>query len=213
MLQLASARPVTAPRPPRTAGVLFITVLHSAMIYAFLTALDFVPAPPVPIPIITRTIIEENKDPPPPIPENPLVVPAPPPVAVTPIIELQLEPPPSATALVVLPPPTPLPTPIIPRVTITPAQAVLGTHTTPDYPILSRRLGEQGPVRLALTIGDDGMVKAATVKQSSGFHRLDEAAVDWVRRHWRYRPAMRGVMPVESMIEVVLQFRLTEDGR
>jgi TonB family protein len=52
------------------------------------------------------------------------------------------------------------------------------------------------------------MVTMAKILQSSGFKRLDDAAVDWVTRHWRYRPAMRGAMPVESTTETIMQFRL-----
>jgi protein TonB len=111
-------------------------------------------------------------------------------------------PPPVITTM---PPPVVIPTP---PVAITPAEPIEGTQTGPEYPIISRRLAEQGTVRLRLTIGEDGMVKMADVTHSSGFKRLDDVAKDWVLRHWRYRPAMRGPMPVESQTEGVLQFVL-----
>ena len=63
-------------------------------------------------------------------------------------------------------------------------------------------------MRLLLTIGEDGMVSSAVVRRSSGFARLDAAAVDWVLKHWRYRPAMRGAMPIASTTEAALTFRL-----
>jgi protein TonB len=209
MLQLQTAHRAYAPRPPRTAGIVFITVLHTAAIYAFLTALDFIPKPPVPSVLEWRTIVEENKEPPLLPPEIP-AVPVPEPVVVPPAIELRLDPPPSQTALVLpppLPPVTP-PMPVDPPVTIAPARAIASTHTIPEYPILSRRLGEQGSVHLSLTVGADGMVAEAKVLRSSGFPRLDAAAIDWVLRYWRYQPAMRGAMPVASMAEAIMQFRL-----
>ena len=210
MLQLHPAHRAYAPRPPRTAGIVFITVLHTAAIYAFLSALNFVPKPTVPGVIEWRTIIEENKNPPLPPPEPPSVPVPQEPIVLPPTIELSIDPPPSETALVLpppLPPVTP-PRPADPPATITPARAIAGTHTIPEYPILSRRLGEQGSVHLNLTIGEDGMVAEAKLVRSSGFARLDAAAIEWVKRYWRYQPAMRGAMPVASMAEAIMQFRL-----
>jgi protein TonB len=61
---------------------------------------------------------------------------------------------------------------------------------------------------LRLTIGIDGGVIDASVIDSSGFQRLDEAAVRWVLRNWRYEPAMRGNMPIEATTRATLTFRL-----
>jgi protein TonB len=209
MLQLETARHHYGPRRPRTAGLLFIAVLHTAAIYAFATALHLVPAPPIPIPLVVTNVTSQERERTEPPPERPVMEEIKPPVVVAPIVELNLDPPPSQTAIV-LPPTPPIvpPRPADPPVTLTPARSIMGTHSTPEYPILSRRLGEEGTVRLSLTIGADGMVSDARIVRSSGFKRLDEAAVDWVKRYWRYQPAMRGAMPVASMAEVALQFRL-----
>ena len=45
------------------------------------------------------------------------------------------------------------------------------------YPASGRRLGEQGRVLIALVIARDGQVSDARVKLSSGYRRLDEAAL------------------------------------
>jgi protein TonB len=90
----------------------------------------------------------------------------------------------------------------------TPPRAIERTQTGPIYPVISRRLREQGSVLLRLTIGTDGSVINASVINSSGFQRLDDAAVRWVRRNWRYQPAMRGDMPVEATTEATLTFQL-----
>ena len=66
----------------------------------------------------------------------------------------------------------------------------------PVYPALSRRLGEQGNVRLSVLILADGKVGDVRLKQSSGYARLDQSAMQAVRR-WQYVPAHRGGQPVD----------------
>lgn len=61
----------------------------------------------------------------------------------------------------------------------------------PAYPTLSRRFNEEGRVLLDVYILPDGRVGAIKLNQSSGFRRLDAAALEAVRR-WRYVPARRG---------------------
>lgn len=67
----------------------------------------------------------------------------------------------------------------------------------PAYPPMSRRLGETGKVVLRVTLNAQGRVAKATVNQSSGFNRLDEAALAAVRE-WRCTPAQRNGQAVES---------------
>jgi protein TonB len=77
----------------------------------------------------------------------------------------------------------------------------------PAYPAISRRLGEQGRVVLSVSVSDRGDVLAVEVNQSSGHARLDDAAIDAVKR-WRFVPARRGGEAVESTVLVPLRFRL-----
>lgn len=90
----------------------------------------------------------------------------------------------------------------------TPARSIVATHTEPAYPPLSRRLGEEGTVHLSLSIGTSGKVERATIETSSGSQRLDEAARDWVHRHWRYHPATQGGKPVATQTQVNVIFSL-----
>jgi protein TonB len=99
---------------------------------------------------------------------------------------------------------TPAPRAIAP----TPAKAIAATHTTPPYPPLSRRLSEQGTVLLHIAVAEDGSVAQAMVEKSSGSERLDEAARDWVRQHWRYHPATHNGKPVASEMKVNVVFNL-----
>ncbi len=66
----------------------------------------------------------------------------------------------------------------------------------PRYPIESRRRKEQGTVRLRVLLGVDGRVKSISVAVSSGYARLDAAALKAVRT-WRWAPILRGGVPVE----------------
>ena len=60
----------------------------------------------------------------------------------------------------------------------------------PAYPALSKRLGEQGKVVIRTFIGVDGTAQQAQIKQSSGFDRLDQAALATALK-WRYAPGKR----------------------
>jgi len=77
----------------------------------------------------------------------------------------------------------------------------------PVYPSLSRRMGEQGRVLLSVYILPDGSVGDIRVKQSSGFGRLDQAALDAVKR-WRYIPARRGNEPIPYWYVQPISFSL-----
>jgi protein TonB len=50
---------------------------------------------------------------------------------------------------------------------------------------------EEGTVTLGLLVGTDGRVVEISIANSSGFARLDKAALDAVRK-WRWTPMMRG---------------------
>ena len=61
----------------------------------------------------------------------------------------------------------------------------------PAYPAISRRLNEQGKTTVRVLIGADGQPRQAEIGKSSGFSRLDDAALATVMR-WRYVPGKRG---------------------
>ncbi|MGN6514571.1 MAG: energy transducer TonB [Rhizomicrobium sp.] len=90
------------------------------------------------------------------------------------------------------------------------ASGLTNTHTTPPYPPTARRLGQQGTVILAITVGADGSVSAAQVETSSGFPELDQAALTWVKAHWRYKPAMQGGVAVPSATKAAVKFDLKQ---
>ncbi len=65
----------------------------------------------------------------------------------------------------------------------------------PAYPALSRRLGEEGKLMLQVELDKTGRVSKAKVIESSGYSRLDNAALSAVKT-WRCRPATRNGEPV-----------------
>jgi len=77
----------------------------------------------------------------------------------------------------------------------------------PAYPSLSRRLGETGKVVLRVELDETGRVSAARVVTSSGFDRLDAAALAAVRT-WRCRPAQRDGQAVRSVALQAFDFTL-----
>ncbi len=56
----------------------------------------------------------------------------------------------------------------------------------PQYPAISRRLGEEGRVVVRVLIGQNGSAIKGEINQSSGFDRLDQAALFAVMA-WHYR--------------------------
>lgn len=77
----------------------------------------------------------------------------------------------------------------------------------PPYPAQARRRGQEGLVILEVRVTRLGRASEISMKQSSGFPLLDDAAIKAVRE-WEFDPAKVGVMPVESRIEVPVRFRL-----
>jgi protein TonB len=63
------------------------------------------------------------------------------------------------------------------------------SNITPEYPSTSKRLGEEGRVLVAVLILANGSVGKVQVVKSSGYSRLDSAAVEHVQRDWRFVPA------------------------
>lgn len=76
--------------------------------------------------------------------------------------------------------------PQIEQITIT---GVGGSRPPPSYPRESLLAREQGTVVLLIEVGESGAVTAVTVKSSSGYARLDRAAMEHVKRTWYFGPA------------------------
>jgi protein TonB len=75
----------------------------------------------------------------------------------------------------------------------------------PPYPPMSQRLGERGKVTVRVLIGADGQPQKAELKHSSGFERLDQAALATVMK-WRYVPGKRGGVAEDMWADVPINF-------
>ncbi len=164
------------------------------------------PAPPVEAP------------PPSPLKPQPVSRKKAPPVIAAPKIEEALpveftvpEPPPEPRAKVDEPIPAVVASPIAsapvqappPPKTI-PASAVRYRESPkPAYPALSKRLGEEGKVMIRVLIGVEGRAREVVLVESSGYVRLDEAALAAVRRASFHPYAENGVaMAVWAQIPI-----------
>lgn len=185
----------------------------------------------VPARILAQTIVPAPRqaEPAPPAPKPPehhveprpkrAVTPAPKPIP-RPQIEpapSQPAPPPSEPVTAAAPAPATPPAPAAPSAPPAPAapeKVELPSSTAdylrnpqPPYPAASRRLGEQGKVLLRVLIDVDGSPKEAQIRQSSGFARLDKAALETVRT-WRFVPGKRAGVPQAMWFNVPINFVL-----
>ena len=161
------------------------------------------PAPPVPPPPKPQPI---QKKPPPPAPliaaaPSPapaaFVVPAPPPepVPVEAPAPVAVQAPPAPPA----PPPPPK---------IIPASAVQYLEPpAPEYPRLAKRNAESGRVMVRVYIDVNGMPRNVQVSTSSGFARLDDAAVSAVQKA-RFKPYTENGQPTAGWTYVPINFEL-----
>jgi protein TonB len=70
--------------------------------------------------------------------------------------------------------------------------------SAPDYPALSRRLGEEGKLMLQVELDESGRISNTRIINSSGYSRLDNAALAAVKS-WRCKPAVRDGQPVRAI--------------
>lgn len=80
-------------------------------------------------------------------------------------------------------------------------------RSEPEYPLASRRRNEIGTTLLHVELDDKGLVAGATVLETSGSSRLDDAAVAAVRR-WRCKPPQRDGQAVRAYARQAFKFVL-----
>lgn len=129
-----------------------------------------------------------------PTPKEPTSVPAP-----------AAAPPPAAPPVTAPAEPGPVPAPVA----VTPPifNADYLANPAPPYPALSRRTREQGRVILRVHVTPGGTVDEVEVRASSGHARLDDSALETVRR-WKFIPAKRGAEPIAAWVLVPISFGL-----
>ena len=173
------------------------------------------PPPPPPTPEPPKPVVQAPKPKPQPAPKpvqkappmpKAIADPAPAPNAPTGVLETAPEPVVAAEAppAPIAPPAPPAPAPTKPaghEVQLPSSNAAYLNNPRPSYPSISRRMGEQGKVMLRVLVDVNGQPQEIEIKESSGFDRLDKAALAAVR-HWRFVPGKRNGVP-EAMWNIV----------
>jgi protein TonB len=207
-----------ADAPRRWPALLAIAALH-VLAFATLDLAGVLPSRRIASELKVIALSPEMMPPPAAAPEPAAPQPAklavtPVPVALPPVVQASTAPAPIAVAkpIVAAPEPAPAPAPVVPApagpVQVADLDARAVSIVAPKYPLESRRRREQGTLVLAVTLGPDGEVAGVSISQSSGFDRLDKAALDAVRR-WRWSPTIRGGARVAVRGVVEIPFELT----
>ncbi|MFN3751853.1 MAG: energy transducer TonB [Thiobacillus sp.] len=226
------ARPPPAPArlSPRSPGVFAAVLLAHAAVLGLLLTQTRAPQPaPKSPPLFVRLIEPAAPPQAPPVASTPSPSPRPvPPRQPPPVLAATpSQPQPSAPAVAAPAPRPPEPAAESPRADAAPAPATAPAEAPrpapplvqprfnadyldnpkPAYPSLSRRMGEEGEVRLRVLVDAAGNAQQVEIERSSGFPRLDQAALDTVKR-WRFVPARQGDQPVAAWVIVPIQFTL-----
>lgn len=80
-------------------------------------------------------------------------------------------------------------------------------NPAPSYPKLSRRIGEEGRVLLKVLVSEQGAANNVEIEKSSGYARLDQSALDAVKR-WKFIPARKGRQTLSAYVLVPISFTL-----
>lgn len=178
------------------------------------------PQPTIMVSLIQAAVPSEAQpEPPPPQPEAPPPTPAP---------QMVASPRPTASPMTAPPLPEPprpaAPQPAAPQpaaAASTPAPAAPSTtppnftaaylnNPGPQYPYESRRKREQGTVRLKVYVNAEGRPEQVQIDRSSGFPNLDNAALDVVKKRWRFVPAKQDGKAVAAWVVVPMEFELKD---
>jgi protein TonB len=154
------------------------------------------PAPPKTVPVVKKAVAP---------PRPPVVNQTPSPQAITPppAIEQPVQPP---VAAVTAPPAPPAPpAPVQPRTISSGVEYVQAPQ--PDYPLISKRMNEEGKVMLRVLVNEKGRPERVDVQKSSGYARLDEAARQAVLRAL-FKPHVEDGKPVAVYAIVPIKFQL-----
>jgi len=201
-------------------GLLFVLMVHAALFY-FLWNQRLIPPPEQMVTLFADLIALPAPD------TAPKAVPEPPPVKLQPAKKPVVKPkqerlvtkaPVTPEQERVEPLPEPLAEPVTeqakasePVVEAPPAQMQTGPVTlsselsvscpkliAPTYPAISRRMGEEGKLVLRVELDENGRIDDAKVINSSGYERLDDAALAAVKS-WQCNPSLRNGQPVRAV--------------
>ena len=213
------------PNWERAAGVLIVLAMHGAVLYGLWSVsllpkpdtatavfVDFIDPPPrqlkAPLKREPPVPAKLNKSRP---PEPRLPEPSQQLVAEAPVVSPSevVAPPSPASTMIAAPAPT-APLPAEPVSLTSDLSVSCPVRTAPTYPALARRMGEEGEVVLRVELSEGGQIASVRVATSSGFSRLDEAALAAIK-NWRCHAAQREGQPVRAV--AIQPFKFSLEGR
>lgn len=80
----------------------------------------------------------------------------------------------------------------------------------PPYPLMSRRLNEEGKVVLNVCVSLTGLVEKLKLEKTSGYQRLDDIALETVK-NWKFIPAKNHHRDINACYLLPVQFILKKD--
>ncbi|MGZ4961390.1 MAG: TonB family protein [Limisphaerales bacterium] len=112
----------------------------------------------------------------------------------------------SPTAIVApryaLPPPVQTRPPAAVVTEFNPDSATHGYFPKPKYPAGELAARHQGKVLLLIVVGTDGKPESVDVKESSGWPKLDNAALEKARKDWDFGPGSRRYFDVPVVFQI-----------
>lgn len=188
----------------RFSGIIFVVLFHVAVIYGLASGLGSDAMNLVKQQIDAKIIEEapppETEAPPPPPPD---FIPPPPDFVPPPDIDFAPDvAPTNANAITVSRKPV--------EVKVTPPRPPKKGLSRPPYPSASLRLSEEGAVGLALYLREDGKVVDGKIESSSGFERLDSAALKHAIRSWKFEPCTKENQPVACWHRIKFRFKIDQ---
>jgi protein TonB len=205
--------PLSLPRIGARSASFTIHIVALLMLLSAPVAYKLVTAPPKEEPTYVR-IVEEKPipvvkalEPPPPIVHHEKKAERPVPPVAPPVVK-------ETTALstvsdVDIAPPAIDTGPTVPTMPDSePTAIAYGRHASVSYPIDSLKAREQGTVMLLVLVGVDGKVEDIRVDKSSGYARLDRAALNTVKL-WNFNPAHHGGVAQRAWAKVPISFALS----
>lgn len=206
----------------RASAIGVVVALHASLVGVLVLAQLRPPAPPpehtLSVSFITETpasaalVPPQPETTPPPPKAQMMATPRPTPSPITaPAMERQPDRVTPTQSSPTAPPAPAAPAPSAPAAaTLTPPNftAAYLKNPGPVYPVGARRRRQEGVVRLRVQVSADGAPTQVLVERSSGSGDLDTAALDVVRKRWKFAPAKQGDRTVSAWVIVPMEFSL-----
>lgn len=199
--------------------LILLVAFHVLLLWALKSgfAIKFIESITEPIKVDIINEVKPEEPPPPPPPQKAVELP---PISVPPVlvdIQIPVEPPP--ITITTEPPPPGPPAPVVygppappapPAPVAVTGYALLSRPDTADYyPPASVQLQEEGRPKIKICFGTNGRVTDATLVETSGKKRLDDAAVK-MGKQYRFKPGTTDGVAQAQCVNQAIVFTLKD---